>query len=328
MAKPKDKQPWFKFYPQDWRGDAKLRMCSIGARGLWAEMLCVMHESEPYGYLLVGGKKVVARQMASLAGISQGECMKYLLELASAGVYSEDENKVIFSRRMVRDKAKAEQAKTWGKGGGNPDLKGKHKDGVNPPDKAQDKPQIPDARNQIPESNSKKGESDSPSKLKLVGEREDESVFIDETYVPSERAEEYAFSLGMKKTELDEELSKFIAMSVSTRAKSYNPDMSFKVWCDRWLQYKRKNNPDWKPAPAPMPEIDRSSWVIVVEGTLEHTCHNIVRKEQGLLPLFLCKQVGPDGTEYERAAKCPTLYPPGFNDFGERIAPASAEDAA
>lgn len=75
------------------------------------------------------------------------------------------------------------------------------------------------------------------------------------------------------------------------------------------------------------PEIDRSNWFIVVEGTLEHTCHNIIRKEQGQPPLFLCTQIGKDGTVYDRAAKCPTLFPAEFNDFGERISP-SAEDAA
>jgi hypothetical protein len=30
-------------------------MCSIGARGLWMEMMCIMHEGEPYGHLLVSG---------------------------------------------------------------------------------------------------------------------------------------------------------------------------------------------------------------------------------------------------------------------------------
>lgn len=75
------------------------------------------------------------------------------------------------------------------------------------------------------------------------------------------------------------------------------------------------------------PEIDRSGWVIVVEGTNEHMCWNIIRKEQGLAPLFLCTQIGEGGKVYERAAKCPTPYPPEFNDFGERITP-SAEHAA
>ena len=133
--------PWMKFYPSDWRSDPKLRMCSIGARGLWVEMLCVMHEAEPYGYLTSNGNAVTSRQMAALAGISAVECMKFLLELVSAGVYSIDENKMIFSRRMVRDKAKAERDRENGKGGGNPNLP----KGVNPPVKGEDKAQKPEA---------------------------------------------------------------------------------------------------------------------------------------------------------------------------------------
>jgi hypothetical protein len=141
VAKPKDKQPWFKFYPQDWRGDAELRSCSIGARGLWAEMLCIMHQADPYGHLLINGKPVLPRQLAKLAGISDAECMKFILELESAGVYSRADDKTVYSRRMVRDKAKAEQAKLWGKGGGNPDLKGQDKGRVNPQDNPRDIPQ-------------------------------------------------------------------------------------------------------------------------------------------------------------------------------------------
>jgi hypothetical protein len=133
-----------KFYPADWRSDPKLRMCSIGARGLWVEMLCVMHEAEPYGYLISNGRAITSRQMAGLAGVTAGECMKYLLELASAGVYSLDDEK-IFSRRMVRDKAKADSDRENGKGGGNPKLKVTVKVGVNPPDKAQK----PETRDQI-----------------------------------------------------------------------------------------------------------------------------------------------------------------------------------
>lgn len=139
--------PWMKFYPADWRADPKLRMCSIAARGLWMEMVCLMHEAEPYGYLISNGKPVTSRQLASLAGISTGECMKYMLELVSAGVYSIDDEKRIFSRRMVRDKAKADRDRENGKGGGNPKLKPPVKEGVNPPDKAQK----PEARSQIPD---------------------------------------------------------------------------------------------------------------------------------------------------------------------------------
>lgn len=146
MAKPKDKLPWFKFYPSDWAGDRKLHMCSIAARGLWADLLCVMHEAEPYGHLVTDGHPVTMRQIASLAGITPPECGKLMAELESAGVYSRTEDKTIYSRRMVRDKAKAEKDRNNGKGGGNPILTGEDIRGVNPPVKASDKAQSPETR--------------------------------------------------------------------------------------------------------------------------------------------------------------------------------------
>jgi hypothetical protein len=144
------KEPWMKFYPSDWRGDPRLRMCSIGARGLWMEMLCIMHEAEPYGHMVVGNVPVTNRQLASLAAISQTDCMKFMAELESSRVYSRQEGTgIIYSRRMVRDKAKAERDRENGKGGGNPKLKGGDNGGVNPPDNHPDKAQKLEARDQI-----------------------------------------------------------------------------------------------------------------------------------------------------------------------------------
>jgi hypothetical protein len=133
VSKTKTKQPWLKFNPQDWRGDARLRICSIGARGLWVEMICIMHEGEPYGHLLVSDRPPTTKQLAALAGISNAECEKFLTELELAGVYSKTEEGVIYSRRMVRDKAKAEKDRENGKGGGNPQLLDSVNGGVNPP---------------------------------------------------------------------------------------------------------------------------------------------------------------------------------------------------
>lgn len=48
--------PWMKFYPADWRADPGLRMCSgCCARGMWMEMLCLMHEAMPRGFLKLAG---------------------------------------------------------------------------------------------------------------------------------------------------------------------------------------------------------------------------------------------------------------------------------
>lgn len=103
-------------------------MCSYAARGLWADLLGLMHEAEPYGHLLINGIAPNAKQIAGLLGGSEKEVKMLLSELRTAGVYSEADNGVIVSRRMIRDHEKRERDKANGKSGGNPALKG----GVNP----------------------------------------------------------------------------------------------------------------------------------------------------------------------------------------------------
>jgi hypothetical protein len=139
-------RPWLKFFPADWRADPALRMCSIGARGLWIEMLCIMHEATPYGSLLVNGAPVAARQLASLAGLSLRETHTYIAELRAAGVFSEEAG-AIFSRRMRRDEARAQLDRANGRAGGNPALKR----GVNPLLGEPDKAQTPEPRGQYPD---------------------------------------------------------------------------------------------------------------------------------------------------------------------------------
>lgn len=43
------KRPSFQFYPADWRNNAKLRRCSEAARGVWMDVMCVLHDSDEYG---------------------------------------------------------------------------------------------------------------------------------------------------------------------------------------------------------------------------------------------------------------------------------------
>src|SRR5260221_494809 len=102
------KRPWMKWYPADWRADPRLRMCGYAARGLWADLLSLMHEAEPYGYLLINGISPTTRQIASLLGGSEREVKSLLDELEIAGVFSRADGGAIISRRMVRDKAKAD----------------------------------------------------------------------------------------------------------------------------------------------------------------------------------------------------------------------------
>ena len=90
-----------KFFPMDWRGDANLRLCSLAARGLWIEMCGIMHESDPRGYLMNGGRKMGVEDLASIAGRPLEEVAGALSELESRSVFSRTKTGVIYSRRIV-----------------------------------------------------------------------------------------------------------------------------------------------------------------------------------------------------------------------------------
>ncbi len=97
------KRPAFQFYPSDWRQDPALRLCSMAARGLWIDLMCLMHEGEPYGYLTANSRPIPPEKIAKLVGETANFVKKTLRELIDNGVCSVDENGAIFSRRMVRD---------------------------------------------------------------------------------------------------------------------------------------------------------------------------------------------------------------------------------
>lgn len=153
-------QPFMKFYPQDWRADEKLRFCSLGARGLWIEMLALMHRSERYGQLLINGINPSAEQLAMQVAASAETVEEMLKELEAAGVFSRTATGSIYSRRMKRDEKKAKIARQNGKTGGNPNLRkqkrnpASDKGSDNREDKGGLKPHIPEARDQIPEEGS------------------------------------------------------------------------------------------------------------------------------------------------------------------------------
>ena len=139
--------PWMKFYPSDWRADPALRMCGLAARGLWMEMLALMHEATPRGSLIVNGKPVTSPMLASLTGATISEVETLTAQLEENGVFSRKKNGVIFSRRIERDENKARKNRENGKMGGNPTLCNNEKKEAS--DKAHGS--IPESRSQKPE---------------------------------------------------------------------------------------------------------------------------------------------------------------------------------
>lgn len=97
------KRPSFQFYPADWRNDAALRMCSLAARGLAWEMLCIMHTCEPYGHLVAAGRPIEPDELGRIVGESAKDVRRWLAELDRHAIFSRTADGVIYSRRMVRD---------------------------------------------------------------------------------------------------------------------------------------------------------------------------------------------------------------------------------
>lgn len=97
-----DKTRSIAFFPSDWRADSDLAFCSLAARGLWIEMLCIMHGCTPYGHLTKNGQPMSVKDLSLLVKSDPEEVSVLLKQLAEANVFSTTNNGIIFSRRMVR----------------------------------------------------------------------------------------------------------------------------------------------------------------------------------------------------------------------------------
>jgi hypothetical protein len=117
------KLPSLQFYPGDWRKDPGVQSLSFHDRGVWFEILLLMHESEQRGKLLLNGQKMPEDALARLLGLDKQILTTTLTTLLEYGVASLcDKTGCIVCRRMVRDEQLREVRKKAGKLGGNPAL--------------------------------------------------------------------------------------------------------------------------------------------------------------------------------------------------------------
>jgi len=116
----RSRMPAMLFFGTDWLTDNGVRSVGLAARGLWMDMLCIMYESPKRGYLsIVIDKPMTDAQLARMVGADKSEVISLLEELDQANVFSVDNNKVIFSRRMVSDETKRAVKSRSGKVGAN-----------------------------------------------------------------------------------------------------------------------------------------------------------------------------------------------------------------
>lgn len=215
-------RPWVKWYFDDWRSDPRLRMCSLAARGLWADILSYMHEGEPYGHFTIDGRVPELPDIARLTGASVKDVRLAYAELERHGVFSRDEKGIPFSRRLVRDREVSDLgreciAKRW-----KPN---------SPPNRVPTETPItkkPEARYQILESQSglEFVGSDEP-KTKRAVSWTDESRVIDEW---RSAAQEARTARGLPGVDLELEADKFSNWAINAKPKK-DWRRAFINWC-------------------------------------------------------------------------------------------------
>lgn len=117
------KLPAFQFYPGDWRKDMGVQSLSFHDRGVWWEMLCLMHESERRGVLVLNSHPMNDASLSRLLGLDNQILTTTITNLLASGVASREEDTgAIYSRRMVRDEKLRNIRVIAGSKGGNPIL--------------------------------------------------------------------------------------------------------------------------------------------------------------------------------------------------------------
>jgi hypothetical protein len=83
-------------------------------------MLEPMHKAEPYGHLLLRGKRPDYAELADVASCTLREVKYSIEELVNKGALSVTDDGIIYSRRMVRDAERRAIQSAHGKRGGRP----------------------------------------------------------------------------------------------------------------------------------------------------------------------------------------------------------------
>lgn len=105
------KTPAFQFYPADWRKDPGVQSLSFEDRGIWHEIICLMHESPRRGVLLMpNGAPMMTVSLARILGTSTPKLIKSLARIEKSGVSDrEAATGALMNRRMVRDEVKRKE---------------------------------------------------------------------------------------------------------------------------------------------------------------------------------------------------------------------------
>ena len=117
------KMPAMQFYPADWRKDPAVQSLEYHDKGIWFEIMCLMHESSERGVLLLNGLPMPRTALARILGLDLTTLEISLTKLITYGVAKvREQDGAIYSKRMVSDEYLCKVRREAGKLGGNPNL--------------------------------------------------------------------------------------------------------------------------------------------------------------------------------------------------------------
>lgn len=121
-----NKLPALHFYTGDWWKDPGIMALNYGERGVWVQMLFLMHESKERGRLSLNDKPYPIKDLARVINVNPKMLQKIIQKLIDVDIVSiENDTKILYSRRMILDEEKRQALVKAGEKGGRGNKKEK-----------------------------------------------------------------------------------------------------------------------------------------------------------------------------------------------------------
>jgi len=233
------KLPALQFYTGDWRKDPCVQALDHEHKGVWIDLLCILNETEDRGRLVLpSGTPMPDRAIARNLGIDEAKWKQIRSTLLALGVASEDEDGVLYNRRIVRDEAVREARRRSGALGG----------------KASGRKRTASKDQANKEANPRSSVSSSTSTSTSVGKRSKKRAHqLPEGWAPNDQHRERAATEGV---DCDREAEKFRFHHEARGSLFVSWDRAFTTWLLKASEFQGNNGS--RPRPRAAPTMSRS----------------------------------------------------------------------
>lgn len=122
MKKNAGKAPSYQMYPKDWNENAKLKMCSYAAQGLWIRLVNMSYYMPEKGVFSMSNHPLNRYEILKLLPGNTSVKRNAFNELVKWGVIKQREGNTFYCKRLYEDMRLRAIRIAAGKQGGNPNL--------------------------------------------------------------------------------------------------------------------------------------------------------------------------------------------------------------